>query len=270
MNSKQNNKSQDKNAEKLKEIPKWTRKYAQNRMLTPIVLIVMVILFGMLVAVLVGFPSALVLIAFKKGNMILGCVGIAVLVAALAAILKFCIFIFAKFGGKNRGLIDQLIEQRIYGKEGAASMPLPKITKKMRGLDYLVGAILLIYMLGVNSLCIMGYIAFKYQQPLMALFFVPCFVFEYFFLLRPKVGPLVLLWPILYTIHAILIVAGVPIFFTTENFCIFSICLPMLGYGFLPFIIGHIYSRYALKKLKGLTHLVSQDSIGEGDTADGV
>ena len=75
-------------------------------------------------------------------------------------------------------------------------------------------------------------------------------------------GPIYLLYPILYTIHAILIVAGVPLFFATKNFCIFSICLPAIGYGFLPFIIGHIYSRYALKKLKDLTHL-------EGGAANG-
>ncbi len=261
MNSKQNNQSQDQNTEKLKKIPKWTRKYAQNRMLTPIVLMVMVMLFGMLVAVLVGFPSALVLIAFKKGNMILGCVGIAVLVAALVAIVKFEIFFLRKFGGKNRGLIDQLIEQRIYGKEGTASIPLPKITKKMRGLDYLVGAIFLIYMLGVNSLCIMGCIAFKYQQPLMALFFVPVFVFEYYFLLQPKVGPITLLWPTLYAIHAILILAGVPIFFT-GYMRFWNMFIPLVGYFLLAYGIGHLYSRYALKKLKGLTHL-------EGEAANG-
>jgi hypothetical protein len=159
-------------------------------------------------------------------------------------------------------LIDQLIEQRIYGKEGTASMPLPKITKKMRGLDYLVGAILLIYMLGVNSLCIMGYIAFKYQQPLMAVYFVPAFVFEYFILLRPKVGPLFLICPILYTIHAILILAGVPIFFT-GYMRFWNMFIPLIGYAFLAYAIGHLYSRYALKKLKGITHL-------EGEAANGV
>ncbi len=261
MNSKQHNKSQDQNTERLKEIPKWTRKYAQNRMLTPIVLMAMALLYGMFVTVLVGFLLALAVIGFWKGNMILGCVGIAVLVAALVAILKIHIFILAKFGGKNRGLIDQIIEQRIYGKEGIASIPPPKVTKKMRGLDYLVGAILLVYMLGVNSLCIMGYIAFKYQQPLMALFFVPCFVFEYFFLLRPKVGPLVLLCPILYAIHAILILAGVPIFFT-GYMRFWNMFIPLIGYFLLAYMIGHLYSRYALKKLKGLTHL-------EGEAANG-
>ena len=95
MNSKQNNKSQDQNAEKLIDIPKWTRKYAQNRMLTPIVLIVMAMLFGMFVSALVGFPLALAVIGFGKGNIILGCVGTVVLVAALVAILKVMIIIFS-------------------------------------------------------------------------------------------------------------------------------------------------------------------------------
>src|SRR4030043_957877 len=83
------------NAEKLKEIPKWTRKYAQNRTLTILVLMVMTMLFGMFVAFLVGFLLALVFAGFSKGNVVLGCVGIAVLVAVLAAIVKFYIFMFA-------------------------------------------------------------------------------------------------------------------------------------------------------------------------------
>ena len=89
MNNKQNNKSQDQDTEKLKEIPKWTRKYAQNRTLTIIVLAAMIMLFSMFVAGLVGFPLGLITAGFRKGNMILGCVRIAVLVAALAAISIF-------------------------------------------------------------------------------------------------------------------------------------------------------------------------------------
>ncbi len=126
MNDKRNqNPAED--LEKLKEIPKWTHKYAQNRTLTILVLMVMTMLFGMFIAVLVGFPLGLAAIGFRKGNIILGCVGIAVLVAVLAAISIFLIIFLSKFGGKNRGVIDQLIEQRIYRKEGTASIPLPKI-----------------------------------------------------------------------------------------------------------------------------------------------
>ena len=196
-----NNPQKTMDTKNVREIPKWTRKYAQNRTLTIPVLMAMAILFGMFIAVPVAFSLALAAIGFRKGNVILGCVGIAVLVAVLVATVKFIIIFLSKFGGKNRGLIDQLIEQRIYGKEGAASIPLPKITKKMRGLDYILGTIGLIYILGINSLCMMDYIAFKYQQPLMALYFVPILVFEYFLLQRPKVGSLVLLWPILYAIR---------------------------------------------------------------------
>jgi len=261
MNSKQNNKSQDQDTEKLKEIPKWTRKYAQNRTLTPIVLMVMLMLFSMLFAGGMAFLLVLAVAGFLKGNIVLGCIGTAILVVGLAVIVKYYIAFLKKYGGKNRGLIDQLIEQRIYGKEGTASIPLPKITKKMRGLDYLVGAICLIYMLGVNHLCMMGYIAFKYAQPLSALCFVPAFVFEYFLLLRPKAGPLVLIWPILYTIHAILILAGVPIFFT-GYMRFWNMFIPLVGYFLLAYMIGHLYSRYALRKLKGITHL-------EGEAANG-
>ena len=175
-------------------------------------------------------------------------------IALFVAVSIFLIIFLSKFGGKNRGLIDQLIEQRIYGKEGAASIPLPEITKKMRGLDYFLGAIGLICILGINYLSMEGYIAFKYTQPIAALFFVPAFVFEYFFLMRPKVGPFFLLWPILYAVHAILIVAGVPIFFT-GNWGIGNMAIPLFVYAFLAYAIGHIYSRYALKKLKDIAHL---------------
>jgi len=125
--------------EKLKEIPKWTRKYAQNRTLTIFVLMVMTALFGMFVAVLVGFPLALAVTGFWKGKMVLGCVGTAVFVAVLAALVKFYIFIFAKYGGKNKGLLDQIIDRWIYGQEGFTSMPQPKLSKKRKCLDIFVG-----------------------------------------------------------------------------------------------------------------------------------
>jgi len=262
MNSKQNNKSQGKNSEKLKEIPKWSRRYAQNRTLTILVLMVMLMFFSMFIAFLVGSSLALAAGGFRKGNIILGCVGIAVLVAVLVATVTFIIIFLSKFGGKNRGLIDQKIDQRMYGHEGMASMPMPKSSKKKICLEIVLAVVFFICFFGSWYLAIKGYIAYKYLQPVSVLYIVPFVVCGWYFWQSPRMGPIYLLYPILYSIHAILIVAGVPIFFTTENFCIFSICLPAIGYGFLPFIIGHIYSRYSLKKLKEAAHL-------EGDTANG-
>ena len=247
---------------KLKEIPKWSRRYAQNRTLTIPVLMVMGVLLITFIAVVVIFPLHLAVAGFRKGNMVLGWVGIAFFAAALAAVLTFLIIFILKFCRKNSGLIEQLVEQRIYGKEGAVSMPLPKITKKGKWLDFVVGLVFLICFNGSLYLSVKGYIAFKYLQPLLALYIVPASVFEYFWL-RPKVGHVVLICPILYTIHAILILAGVPIFFT-GNLGLLNIPVPLIGYAFLTYIIGHIYSRYALKKLKTTTHL--QENTDEYQT----
>ncbi|MHC4354366.1 MAG: hypothetical protein ACYS0H_16820 [Planctomycetota bacterium] len=250
MNTQQNQVPQ--NAERLKEIPKWTRKYAQNRMLTTFVIIAITGLVAMVIAAL----SALVWMAFARGNMILASVSAVVLVA----VLIFLVVFVSKFGGKNRGSIDQRIDQWIYGKEGTTSMPEPKLTKKKKCLDFVVGVVVFISILATTYLGMEGHLAFKYMQPVSAVYLVP-FLVHVYFLQRPRIGPLVLIGPILYTVHAILIVAGLPIFFT-GNFCMLNLFLPFFGYTFLAYAIAHVYSRYALKKLKGLAHL-------EGDTANG-
>jgi len=59
MSTKQNQVPQ--NTEKLKEIPKWTRKYAQNRTLTTFVILVMICLMSMVI----GVPLALAMMAFS-------------------------------------------------------------------------------------------------------------------------------------------------------------------------------------------------------------
>ena len=251
MNSKQNNKSHEQNTEKLKEIPKWTRKYAQNRTLTTFALIAMICLISGFIA----FPISFGIAAIMGGNMPLTRICIVMFAATLILLIIFAL----KFGGKYRGLIDQKIDQWIYGKEGTASMPQPKSTK-IKWLDVVSGVVISICIISSMYLSMEGYIAFKYMQPVSALYFVPFLVFQYF-LQRPRLGPLFLICPILYTIHAILIVAGVLIFFT-GNLGVLNMFLPFFGYTFLAYMFAHIYSRYALKKLKGLTHL-------EGDTANG-
>jgi len=190
-----------------------------------------------------------VIIALQKGNMILACVSIIALVGTW-----ICLIIFIpKFGGKNRGLIDLRIDQWTYSKDGTVSMPEPESTKKQKRLDGVVGVVVGRCILGRIYSGMEGYIAFKYMLPVSALYYLPFLVFEYC-LQRPRLGPLVPMCPILCTIHAILIVAGVPIFFT-ENLCVLNLFLSVFGYGFLAYVICHVYSRYALKKLKTAAHL---------------
>ena len=258
MNTQQNQIPQ--NSEKLKEIPKWTRKYARNRTLTILVLMVMTAFFGMFVAVLVGFPLGLAVTGFRKGNMALGCVGTVILIAVLAALVKFYIFMFSKFGGKNKGLLDLKLDHWIYGKEGTASTAQPKLTKKRKYLDIVVGIVYMVCLIGSMQAAFLGYIPVKYLLPFMALFVVPFGVYQYF-ILSPQLGPVLLIYPILYAIHAVLIIAGVPIYFAGTFAIPLNMLLPLI-YTLLTFMIGHLYSRYALKKLKGITHL-------EGEAANG-
>jgi drug/metabolite transporter (DMT)-like permease len=250
------------NTEKLKEIPKWTRKYAQNRTLTILVLMVMIGLFAMIVAALFGFLLSLAVTGFRKGNIVLGCVGIAVLIAVSAALAKFYIYIFAKFGGKNKALLDQIIDRRIYGREGIASMLMPEAAKKKKWLEIAVAIVWGTLFLGTMYLGMVNFIPVKYVQPVSALYCVPYMILGWYFWRSPRTGPIFLLKPTLYSIHSILILIGVPIFFTSSFGAVLNMSLPLLGYGYLTLVIGHLYSRYALKKLKGLTHL-------EGDTANG-
>ena len=140
-------------------------------------------------------------------------------------------------------------------------MPQPKLSKKMKCLDIVVAIVYMILFIGSMNLAMGGHIPVKYLQPLMVLFIVPFLVFQYF-MQRPRLGPVLLIFPILYAIHAILILAGVPIFFTGTFGVPLNMGLPILVYTFFAYMIGHVYSRYALKKLKGLTHL-------EGEAANG-
>ena len=139
-------------------------------------------------------------------------------------------------------------------------MPQPKLSGKMKYLDILVGIVYMVCLLGSMELAMLGYIPVKYILPLMALFVVPFNVYLYF-MQRPRLGPVHLICPILYAVRAILIIAGVPIFFTGTFAVPLNMFLPII-YTLLTYMIGHLYSRYALKKLKAITHL-------EGGTANG-
>ncbi len=242
MKRKQNNKSEDQNTEKLKEIPKWTRKYAQNRTLPNLIgLLIYLCLFAG-----IAIPSYFGGKAYHAGNTILFRIYNSTTIVAMMFLFYFCV---PKLGGK----FIKRISQRVCGQQGDVSISQPKTTNKRRWVE---GAVALVFGLCVISSVYFGgkyNIQIKYMLPISALYIVPFMAFLYFWQ-RPKIGPLALLWPALYAIHAILIVAGVPILFTRELIPL-NMILPVFGYGFLTYIIGHIYSRYALKKLKEAAHL---------------
>jgi hypothetical protein len=244
MNVKQNNKSQDENSEKLKEIQKWTRRYAENRTL-PFLVGILTFLF------LFCGTGGLFYVAgnaYRAGNMLLFWFFIFAVVLVVTAIV----------------LAAGFIERRLYRKEGQVTLAIPKKTERQRRAGWIVGLVFGACVMISVILVVFYKIPIKYMQPVSAICFIPLLIAIGIW--RPRsvnpAGFLVWLWPILYVIHAILIVAGVPIVFD-KPWTALNMLIPIAGYGILCGMLGHVYSRYALKKLKGLTDLKGEGANGD-------
>ena len=237
-----NEEKEDAESENLREIPKWTRRYAQSRTL-PFVL--QMIIFVLLCAA-IGGPSYLAVKAYLSGNIILLVICIVVLVTGFAGTIFFSV---PKWGGK---LIGE-IAQRLYGKEGSVAISpaeglimqpvVPKIATWL--FASCVFASIVLGMLGFYSI--------EYMQPVSAIYVVPFLVFLGIGM-KGIAGLIPLLWPGLYALHAILVVAGVPIQFEGKLMGL-NMLIPIAGYGIFTGLVGHIYNRFALRKLKNIACL---------------
>jgi hypothetical protein len=99
------------------------------------------------------------------------------------------------------------------------------------------------------------------MQPVSAIYVVP-FLLTLLLVLRPAVGPIMFLWPALYILHAALILAGAPILFV-GRWEILNMLIPTVGYGMLVGLIAHVYSRFALWKLRRIAREGFQNETAE-------
>jgi len=231
-----------------RQIGKWARRYAQHRTIPLLVFQAFFILF----AVAIGVSSYLTALAYRAEQMTGFWISLAVLAAVVTALIWFCV----------RG--DKLIEtlsKRVYQKEGTASSEAP-LTQKQKWLYHATALGLLLCALAHVVFGMLGYLPLKYMQPISAVYCLP-FMGLMAVSQRRKFGPLISLWPILYGLHAILIVVGVPILFKGVWFGL-NMLIPVAGYGMVAALAGHIYSRFAFRKLKKLAQVPPQAGSGEG------
>jgi hypothetical protein len=221
-------------------IAKCAQTYAQNRSLG---VVISMIVFLLLCAA-IGGPSYLAGEAYRSGNMLLFWVAIALLVPAVGA-LGYCSV--PRWGGK---LLERLT-QRLYAKEGNVSFLPPSGRAKVLG--YMLAVFLGTCVVASVTLGSVFEIPTKYMQPISALYVVP-FLVCLWLLMRPMVGWAALLWPLLFALHAILILAGAPILFTAPWDGL-NMLIPIAGYGILAGLVGHLQSRVALARLKRLTRV---------------
>ncbi|MBE7557422.1 hypothetical protein HS125_00120 [bacterium] len=222
------------------DIPKWTRRYAQSRALPAVWFMIGFIVIFISLYALSHFAG----VQFRTGRYLSGTI-----LAAGAAILALAIVIGAvalsvpRWGGR---WLDRVLREKLYGAEGHVAFAPPAGSRKLLGLAAAV--IFGFCNLVAVVLGIAGHIPNDYMQPVSALYVVPFLVFLYF-LLHAQVHPLVLLWPLLYGLHALLIVAGAPILLP-DSLDELNLLIPTAGYGLVAGLVAHLYNRHALRRLK--------------------
>ena len=111
------------------------------------------------------------------------------------------------------------------------------------------------------------YMHIKYMQPWSA-YMTPYLILM---VLYQRLGFWAWLWPVLYGLHAVALLLGAPIRFGRE-LELFNIITPIFTYGLIAILVGHAYSRYALRKLKSLTRSAIpeyDEAAPSGDDASG-
>jgi hypothetical protein len=221
--------------QKIREIPIWARRYAQNRTLG---VIVGLIVFCAGAGVFAGL-GLLIGHAWQTGNTVL----MAVWGLVTAAFATF--WLWFSFFGAHRFIAAAV--ERIYAREGqAAAGPAPEAFPVRMALP--VAFVFMFCVLASVVLGLLGLLPIRLMQPVSALYCVPFML--YLAVIQPRTGsPFMLLWPALYALHAVLLVAGAPIYFDGPYVGL-NMLIPVAGYGLLAALAGHIYSRYALSRLK--------------------
>ena len=237
--------------EDTREIAKWARTYAQNRTLG----VAISLAINVALCLAIGVPSYVGGYAYRYGNtpLLAACI-----VLCLLAMIATVFFSVPRWGG----MWIARVTQRVYAQEGNVSLPAGRIETRRRL------AILLVIAFGACILAAvalggMGFVPLKYQQPVSAIYTVP-FLIGLWFLMRPAAGFLSLLWPALYGLHAILIVAGAPILLSGPWEAL-NVLIPIAGYGMLTAMVGHLYSRFALHRLRKLSATGFAEGHSEGE-----
>jgi len=231
--------SQKSDLERLEEAHRlqgWVRRYVQNRSLP---MVVFLVVFAML-WLSIGLAAYWGGIAFRSGQWLLGTFCAVVAAAGCAATIYVSI---PRWGGRRL----QEFAHRLYAREGQATIAVDyprKIWGKILAFG-LVGCVLATVALGLA-----GFIPVAYLQPISALYVVP-FLVALNFLIRPATGYLPLLWPALYALHAVLIVAGAPIVFV-QPWDFLNMVVPTVGYGLVTALVCTLYGRFALRRARGI------------------
>jgi hypothetical protein len=221
--------------DQAREIPKWARRYAQNRTL-PVAVFLVAFALG---AGIFGGLSYLIAWAYVHGERLLAGAGMLALCGFLVWWLWFSLV--------GAGRLVARMSERLYRAEGKVSIGLTA-AEAAAGPPSLAVFLFLFCIAASIGLGLLGFLPRRHMQPISAIYVVPFLVYIGR-RLRGVGSPLMFLWPVLYGLHAILLVAGAPIRFE-GSLEVLNIFLPAVGYGLVAALAGHLYSRVALRRLR--------------------
>lgn len=225
-----------------REIAKWAEQYARSRTIPFLVQWVFIVAL----VLVIGTLAYVAIAAYQTHHtkLMWTCMGVIALTT-----LALMWFSAAKWGGEQIWRISQWL----YGKEGYAAYSGGDRAQRMRRAWWLpvVCGGLGVYVFVIAILAGLRHLPMSYIQPLLALYMVP---FLSVMIVTQRLGVWAWVWPLLYGLHAVAILAGAPQL-TDKWFpfgILFDILAPIFGYGLIALVAGHVYSRYALRRLKAL------------------
>ena len=231
----------------VREIPKWVRRYAQNRALPVVALLCIFVAFSGAI----GGLSCLTMWAAIRGYHALAAVS--------GLLLCACIVVLAWFSFVGGAGVIMRISRWLYRGEGDVLVdPWLQAASRTR---IQVPFLLMFCISAEMVLGLIGLFPIRLMQPISAIYMVP-FMVWLGCKLRNVGSPFMFLWPLLYGLHAILLVAGAPIYFE-DRLELLNMLIPTAGYGLLSALAAHVYSRFALRKLRRLAADPGEDPGAE-------
>ncbi|MCL4695414.1 MAG: hypothetical protein KJ060_23225 [Candidatus Hydrogenedentes bacterium] len=231
----------------LYETIRWGRTYAQNRSLP---VLVYLIAYGGFFLLLFGLARGGG-IAAKAGYPVLGTV------AMVIFFVVYLLMMYLVMSKRGRRWVEAQL-QRPYAREGSVRIDSNRKLKFAR-LGYVVGMVFGACVVGEVLLGLFGYLPISLMQPVSALYCVPFMVFLWWWQ-RPASTWVMLLWPALYAVHALVLISGLPIP-TDGSWAMLHSVGAICGYGILAAGLSHLYSRYALRRLQRVSHIAADEEI---------
>jgi len=230
----------------------WAKRYAKSRTIS--FLVQWVFIMGMVLVI--ATAASLTQLAHTSGNTALFALAIATMGLAILVLAWFSV---SAWGGE----LIWKITQWLYGTEGYVAVsgerdhqPTPWWLTALGGglvIYHLVGAILVGF----------GHLRLDFMQPYSALYMTP---FLITLIVYQQLGFWAWIWPLLYALHALLLIAGINPLPLRGEWVLFHLVLPVFGYGLLAILSGHAYSRFALWKLKRLARSgLPEDPLSDDD-----